>query len=87
MIFFPALAAVQIWYVKEWRAQLEREGKHGTMAVMPRQELSFECYQREETCQRIQSFSVGGGDDLSCEDVLEHGPLCLYSPFLMVLTL
>jgi len=77
MIFFPALAAVQMWYVNEWRAQLEREGKNSTMAVMPRQEVSFECYQREEICQRIQSFSADSEDDLSCVDVLEHGPLCL----------
>jgi len=77
MIFFPALAAVQMWYVNERRAQLEREGKNVTMAVMPRNEVIFECYQLDETCQRIQLFAIDGGDKVSCEEVLEHGPLCL----------
>jgi len=77
MIFFPALAAVQMWYVQERRAQLEREGKNSTMSVMPRQETNFECYQLDETCRRIYLLTADGDDRLSCEEVLEHGPLCL----------
>jgi hypothetical protein len=77
MIFFPALAAVQMWYVNDWRAQVKREGKNSTKSVMPRQETNFECYRLDETCQRIHLFTADGDDTLSCQEVLEHGPLCL----------
>lgn len=66
-----------MWYVNERRAQLEREGKNGTMAVMPRHEVNFECHRLGETCQRFQLFTIDGDDKMSCEEVVEHGPLCL----------
>jgi hypothetical protein len=74
MIFFPALAAVQMWYVNERLAQL---GKNRTKSVMPREETNFECYGLDETCRRIHLFTADGDDKLCCEEVLEHGPLCL----------
>jgi hypothetical protein len=77
MIFFPALAAVQMWYVNDWRAQVQKEAKNSTKSVMPRQETNFECYRLDETCHRIHLFTADGDDTMSCEEVLEHGPLCL----------
>jgi hypothetical protein len=77
MLFFPALACVQLWWVKEKMAEFERLKNANSTLPTEIREVRAECFQLGESCKRIQLFAGDRADVAGCEEVLEHGPLCL----------
>jgi hypothetical protein len=42
------------------------------------QEIDSQCSRIRERCQQIELFAFNENYVLGCEDVLEHGTICLY---------
>ena len=75
MIWFPALAVLQILWVNE-KIAMQNEARNATM-IKARQEMNSQCQDVFDTCRRIHQFTVRDDFDTACDEIREHGPICL----------